>query len=62
MTVLVECKHQEKYTLIQMDDGFRVRSDITREGVIVYEFPEVQHRQRLGAGRPDEGDDAPASA
>ena len=21
MTVLVECKHQDKYTLIQMDDG-----------------------------------------
>jgi hypothetical protein len=31
--------------LIGMDDGFRVRSDITREGVLVYEFPEVQHRR-----------------
>ena len=30
--------------LIGMDDGFRVRSEITREGVLLYEFPEVQHR------------------
>lgn len=36
--------------LIQMDDGFRVRSDITPEGVIVYEFPEVQLRGRLAEG------------
>lgn len=36
--------------LISMDDGFRVRSDITDEGVIVYEFPEVLHRQQLGRG------------
>jgi hypothetical protein len=33
-----------------LDDGFRVRSDITDEGVIVYHFPEVQHRDRLGPG------------
>lgn len=49
--------------LVQMDDGFRVRSDITREGVIVYEFPEVQHRARLRGAPPGEsGDDASASA
>jgi hypothetical protein len=36
--------------LIAMDDGFRVRSDITREGVLLYEFPEVQHRLRLEGG------------
>ena len=30
-----------------MDDGFRVRSDVTDEGVIVYEFPEVRHRRML---------------
>lgn len=36
--------------LIAMDDGFRVRSDITDEGVIVYEFPEVLHRLQLGRG------------
>jgi hypothetical protein len=36
--------------LIAMDDGFRVRSDITPEGILVYEFPEVQHRPRLEPG------------
>lgn len=36
--------------LIGMDDGFRVRSEITREGILLYEFPEVQHRHRLEAG------------
>lgn len=36
--------------LIGMDDGFRVRSEITDEGIIVYEFPEVQHRRQLGGG------------
>ncbi len=34
--------------LISMDDGFRVRSEITDEGILLYEFPEVQHRDRLG--------------
>lgn len=34
--------------LTGMDDGFRVRSDITDEGILLFEFPEVQHRQRLG--------------
>lgn len=43
--------------LISMDDGFRVRSEITREGLLVWEFPEIQHRARLeGGGRtPDAG-------
>lgn len=36
--------------LTEMDDGFRVRSDITPEGVLLYEFPEVQLRSRLGPG------------
>lgn len=36
--------------LVQMDDGFRVRSDVTREGILLYEFPEVQHRHRLESG------------
>jgi hypothetical protein len=36
--------------LVGMDDGFRVRSEITPEGVLLYEFPEVQHRGRLGGG------------
>lgn len=38
--------------LISMDDGFRVRSEITREGVLLYEFPEIQHQSRLGKGGP----------
>jgi predicted RNA-binding Zn-ribbon protein involved in translation (DUF1610 family) len=38
--------------LEEMDDGFRVRSEVTTEGVIVYEFPEVMHRHRLEPGEP----------
>lgn len=36
--------------LIAMDDGFRVRSEITKEGLILYEFPELKHRKQLGSG------------
>jgi len=36
--------------LIGMDDGFRVRSEITDEGLLLYEFPEVRVRRRLGDG------------
>lgn len=36
--------------LIAMDDGFRVRSEITDEGLLLYEFPEVKHRTRLEEG------------
>ena len=36
--------------LISMDDGFRVRSEISKEGVLYYEFPEVRHRPELTAG------------
>lgn len=36
--------------LNDLDDGFRVRSDVTADGVIVYEFPEVMHRPRLESG------------
>jgi len=39
--------------MIGMDDGFRVRSDISKEGVLYYEFPEVMHQRKLRAG--DEG-------
>jgi hypothetical protein len=28
--------------LFSMDDGFRVRSDVTREGVLVFDFPELR--------------------
>ena len=33
-----------------LDDGFRVRSDISKEGVLFYEFPEVRHKKQLGVG------------
>jgi hypothetical protein len=36
--------------LTAMDDGFRVRSDISNEGVIYYEFPELRHRREIGPG------------
>jgi hypothetical protein len=36
--------------LQDMDDGFRVRSEVTDEGIIVYEFPEVLHHPRLESG------------
>ncbi len=33
-----------------MDDGLRVRSDVSDEGIIYYEFPEVRHRKALRTG------------
>ena len=36
--------------LVAMDDGFRVRCEISQEGVLFYEFPEVLHRRQLEAG------------
>lgn len=33
--------------LMSLDDGYRVRSDVTREGLLVYEFPEL-----MGSGAP----------
>jgi hypothetical protein len=36
--------------LVAMDDGFRVRSEISKEGVLYYEFPEVLHRKQLEPG------------
>jgi hypothetical protein len=33
-----------------MDDGLRVRSDVTDQGIIVYEFPELRHHPRLESG------------
>ncbi len=35
--------------LTSMDDGFRVRSDISGAGVLYYEFPEILHRAELSA-------------
>lgn len=40
--------------LIAMEDGLRVRSDVTQEGIVLYEFPELQ-RPRSLPGRPAEG-------
>jgi len=39
--------------LVSMDDGFRVRSEISKDGVLYYEFPEVLHRGELGPGSFD---------
>jgi ribosomal protein S27AE len=39
--------------LLSMDDGFRVRSEITKDGVLYYEFPEVVHRKELEPGTSD---------
>ena len=39
--------------LVSMDDGFRIRSEISKEGVLYYEFPEVLHRAELGPGTND---------
>jgi hypothetical protein len=39
--------------LTSMEDGFRVRSEISKEGVLYYEFPEVLHRKELEPGLPD---------
>jgi predicted RNA-binding Zn-ribbon protein involved in translation (DUF1610 family) len=39
--------------LDEMDDGFRVRSDVTDQGIIVYEFPEVRHHPRLQTGQSE---------
>ncbi len=36
--------------LTSMDDGFRIRSEISKEGVLYYEFPELLHRDQLGSG------------
>lgn len=36
--------------LTSMDDGFRVRSEISNTGVLYYEFPEILHRKELGSG------------
>lgn len=37
--------------LNEMEDGFRIISDVTDAGIIVYEFPEVQHRPQLPDGK-----------
>jgi len=39
--------------MVGMDDGFRVRSEISREGVLYYEFPELMHQKKLRSGERD---------
>lgn len=34
--------------LLSLDDGFRIRSEVTREGLLVFEFPEIVWRRRGG--------------
>lgn len=42
-----------EYVLTALDDGVRVTSTVSENGVIVYEFKEVMHRQeRLKAAAP----------
>jgi hypothetical protein len=41
--------------LTGMDDGFRVLSDVTDEGILVFQFPELRHR-RLGASQAPPAD------
>jgi hypothetical protein len=36
--------------LTSMDDGFRIRSEISKEGVLYYEFPELVYRNQIGSG------------
>ena len=38
-----------------MDDGLRVRSEVTNEGIIVYEFPELLHNPGLESGSGSAG-------
>jgi hypothetical protein len=44
--------------LTGMDDGFRVLSEVTDEGILVFDFPEVRHR-RLGVSDPPPDPTAP---
>jgi hypothetical protein len=37
--------------LLSLDDGFRIRSDVTEEGLLVFDFPEIRW-----ADRPNNGD------
>ena len=36
--------------MISMEDGVRVRSEVSEEGVIYYEFPELMHKASIGRG------------
>ncbi|TVR63322.1 MAG: hypothetical protein EA422_09605 [Gemmatimonadales bacterium] len=46
--------------LLSLDDGFRIRSEVTKEGLLVFEFPEILWRRRGGAlERDPEGPGGP---
>jgi hypothetical protein len=45
--------------LTSMDDGFRIRSEISRDGVIYYEFPEILHRDQLNSSPTGLGEIGP---
>lgn len=34
--------------LLSLDDGFRIRSEVTKEGLLVFEFPEILWRRQGG--------------
>ncbi len=36
--------------LLSLDDGFRVRSDVTDEGLLLFEFPEIRWERSLSSG------------
>jgi hypothetical protein len=45
-----------EYVLTSLNDGVRVTSTVSEDGIIVYEFKEVMHRQaRLKAAAPPPG-------
>lgn len=38
--------------LLSLDDGFRIRSDVTEEGLLVFDFPEIRWGVRGGSEPP----------
>lgn len=38
--------------LMEMDDGFRIRSEVTDDGLLLYEFPELKYRVAPEPPRP----------
>jgi hypothetical protein len=38
--------------LLSLDDGFRIRSDVTDDGLLIFEFPEIQLGRTLSMGDP----------
>ncbi len=47
--------------LDSLEDGLRVASDVTDEGVIVYEFRELVHAPRLDGGAPEAQPEPPSA-